>query len=94
LLPRGEGPFLLGAGSARAQRPDYPIAALLAEWRARREAGLAMAEASLGSAEPLAGDAAYRPGMALPWRQWLLWGVLVLGAGLVIGMVVKLVRGG
>jgi hypothetical protein len=93
LLARGQGPFLLAAGSAQAQRPDYPIAALLAEWRARREAGLAMAEASLGNAEQLAGDAAYRSGRALPWRQWLLWGVLVLGAGLVLGMVVKLVRG-
>jgi hypothetical protein len=93
LLARGQGPFVLAVGSARAQRPDYPVAALLVELRARRGLEWRLADAGIGSVETTGGAVAYTVERTLPWRQWLLWGVLVMGALLVVGMVLRLARG-
>jgi hypothetical protein len=50
--------------------------------------------ASIGAGSALSGDAALaaaaRP---VPYRQWILWGVLLLGAAFIVGMVMKLLRG-
>lgn len=89
LLARGDAPYQLAAGSRRAQRADYPLALLLDGLRARG-GDWNLPQARLGSGAPLSGDDALaRP---LPLRQWALWAVLLLGAALVIGMVMKLAR--
>jgi hypothetical protein len=92
LLPRGDGPFHLAAGSARARRPDYPLARLLEDLRVRRGSELPLAAARIGAEQVLSGEGALRA--ALPWRQWALWSALVAGALLVIGMVLRISRGG
>jgi len=91
LLSRGDGPYRLVAGSADARRPAYPVERLLTEIGERRGGSeWQLPSADLGPMQPFAGDAALVG--ALPWQRWLLWGVLLSGAALVIGMVLKLVR--
>jgi hypothetical protein len=93
LLASGPGPFTLLGGSATARRPDYPMAVLVAELRARQGDGWRMAEASLGALETLRGEAALTPPRApVPLGRWLLWAVLVASAGLIVLFAVRLVR--
>lgn len=89
LLARGDGPYLLAAGSARAQRADYPLAVLLDGLR-ERGGDWHLPAARLGAGAPLSGDVALSA--PLPIRQWALWAVLIAGAALVIGMVLRLAR--
>ena len=49
--------------------------------------------ATIGTARISAGEAALQPpSQPTPWRQWLLWAVLVLGAGLVAVFALGLLR--
>lgn len=90
-VAQGSGPYALAAGSARAQRTDAPIARLVAELRRQRGADWQPSPAYLGAPRPLAGDAALEP--AHDWKSWLLWAVLALGALLVAGFALSLLRG-
>jgi hypothetical protein len=90
LLARGEPPYVLAVGSARARRPDHPVAALLGTLRERSGAEPVLGDARLGAETELGGEALLRP--PLPWTLWLLWAALVGGALLVIGMVLRLAR--
>ena len=93
LLTQGAAPYRLAAGSRSARRPEYPLRSVLAEMRARQGDLWLPAEAALGAGTPLAGDAALKPPPTPPnYKQWLLWGVLLGGAALIIGMVLKLMR--
>ncbi len=93
LMTQGEGPFLLAAGSVRVDRPDYPLGALLADLRKARGEDWQPPQIAAGPGTALAGDAALQPLPApLPLRRWLLWGVLVAGAGLLLMMVISLLR--
>jgi hypothetical protein len=93
-LAEGDGPFTLAVGSARTRRPDYPIDAALASLRANLGKHWQPPAATLGDARIAAGDAASQtPRAPTPWRQWLLWGVLVLGAAVVVGFSLTLLRG-
>jgi hypothetical protein len=94
LLPRGDGPYSLVAGSATARRSDFPIAVLLAEARSRLGTGWQPADATLGPLAPVSGEAALvRPERPVDRRQLLLWGVLIGGAAIVLFMVLRLMRG-
>ncbi|ATS31271.1 DUF3999 domain-containing protein [Xanthomonas phaseoli] len=93
-LAQGQPPYALVAGSARAQRTDAPLGAMLQALRRERGAQWQPAQARLAAqAQPLAGDAALQPA-ATPrdWKRWLLWGLLVGGALLVGGFAVSLLR--
>ncbi|MBO9830926.1 DUF3999 domain-containing protein [Xanthomonas phaseoli] len=93
-LAQGQPPYALVAGSARAQRTDAPLGAMLQALRRERGAQWQPAQASLAAqAQPLAGDAALQAA-ATPrdWKRWLLWGLLVGGALLVGGFAVSLLR--
>ncbi|OQP71047.1 hypothetical protein IA54_015685 [Xanthomonas phaseoli pv. syngonii LMG 9055] len=93
-LAQGQPPYALVAGSARAQRTDAPLGAMLQALRRERGAQWQPAQARLAAqAQPLAGDAALLPA-ATPhdWKRWLLWGLLVGGALLVGGFAVSLLR--
>jgi hypothetical protein len=79
-VARGDGPFTLAWGSAR------PMPAAPASTNGMlRQTGLAAEPAELtGAVRQVGGDGVLRP--PIDWRQWLLWTVLVLGAGLLLWM--------
>ncbi|RNF85933.1 DUF3999 family protein [Montanilutibacter psychrotolerans] len=92
-LAQGKPPYALVAGSARARRADSPMPRLIDAMRERHGATWRPSPATLGERQPLAGDAALVP---LPpkrdWTTWSLWAVLVLGAVVVGGFALSLVR--
>lgn len=93
LLTQGPAPYRLAAGSRDARRPDYPLRAVLSELRGNHGDLWLPPLATLGAGSPLAGDAALTaPPAPPPYKQWLLWGVLIAGALGVIVMVLKLMK--
>ncbi|HET7845204.1 MAG TPA: DUF3999 domain-containing protein [Xanthomonadales bacterium] len=93
LLPRGDGPYSLVAGSATARRSEFPIAALLAEVRSRLGMAWQPSDAALGERAQVSGAAALVvPPKPVDVKQWALWAILVGGAFLVLGMVLRLMR--
>lgn len=94
-LAQGKPPYALAAGSGRAQRSDAPLAQLIDSMRAQRGQDWQPARATLGTVQALAGDQALVP--APPerdWKAWLLWALLIVGALVVAGFAVSLLRGG
>lgn len=92
-LAQGTPPYTLVAGSARAVRAESPMPQLLAALRQQRGAAWQPSEATLGAGNALAGAAALSAPMPpRDWRTWLLWGVLALGALLVTGFSLNLLR--
>lgn len=89
-LAQGRGPYLLVAGSRHHRRTDAPIAALLLE--AARSQGFPWEPpaALLGERVVLEGEGARRK--PVPWQRYVLWGVLVAGAGLVVLLGVGMLR--
>ena len=82
-LAQGEGPFLLAYGSGTA-----PPAQVIDCARFGSEASVQVLPA-----RELGGEAALRPAPEpLPTRRIVLWGVLLLGAGLVVVMALGLLR--
>ena len=93
-LAEGTPPFALLAGSARATRPASPLPQLIEALRGQRGKDWQPATATLGTRQPLAGDAALQPAASPPdWKRWLLWALLVAGAALVAGFAFSLLRG-
>lgn len=92
-LAEGAAPYRLAVGSATARRPDYPLDAALASLRASHGKDWQPPQATLGAGRASGGEAALQPPPApTPWRQWLLWGVLALGAALVGAFALSLLR--
>ncbi|MCA0393327.1 MAG: DUF3999 domain-containing protein [Proteobacteria bacterium] len=92
-VAQGTPPYRLVAGSARAARGDAPVARSLDAIRGARGASWQPAVATLGAAQPLAGDRALQPAPEpRDWRSWILWGLLVAGAALVAGFAFSLLR--
>lgn len=93
-LAQGTPPYALVAGSASARRATVPMPALVDALRRDRGAEWQPAPAYLSTAVVLAGDAALvAPPEPRDWKAWLLWGVLLLGAGLVAAFAFSLLRG-
>jgi hypothetical protein len=95
LLTHGKAPASIVAGSARAKRPDFPLDALYGQVKARYGGDWEPPAATLGPMA-VAGGPAARIETVTPdeKRQWVLWGVLILGVVVIIGMVLKLMREG
>ncbi len=95
-LAQGGGPYRLVAGSARAQRGDYPLDTALAPLRAKLGKDWQPPLAALGARATLQGESALKPvPPAAPtqdWRTWLLWAVLVGAAALIGGLALSLLR--
>jgi hypothetical protein len=89
-LAQGPAPYVLAAGSTRVHRADSPIPQLVAELRKQRGTNWQPSPAYLGAPRILAGDAALHA--ARDWRSWLLWAVLALGALVVAGFALTLLR--
>lgn len=93
-LAEGAGPYRLAAGSVHAKQTAYPVDAALAGVRAKLGQDWQPPLVSLGAMRESAGPTAL---VALPpptpWRRWLLWGVLAIGAAVVGGVALSLLRG-
>jgi hypothetical protein len=89
-LAQGPPPYALAAGSTHARRADSPIPHLVAELRKQRGMNWQPSPAYLGASQVLAGDAAVRA--VRDWKAWLLWAVLALGALVVAGFALTLLR--
>lgn len=94
LLTQGDAPYRLAAGSRDARRPAYPMRTVLSHLQSRHGDLWLPPQAQIGAGAPLSGDAALTaPPPPPPYKQWVLWGVLLLGAAVIVGMVLKLLRG-
>ncbi|MEP7096605.1 MAG: DUF3999 family protein [Dokdonella sp.] len=92
-LAEGAGPYMLAVGSARARRADYPVDAALAGLRATSGKDWQPALAHLGVGKESGGATVLSlPPPPLPWRRWLLWGVLIAAAAVVGGFALSLLR--
>jgi hypothetical protein len=89
-LAQGSPPYALAAGSARARRADSPLPRLVETLRARHGADWQPSAAYLGTSRILEGNAALVSDRN--WTSWLLWSVLVLGALVVAGFALSLLR--
>ena len=92
-LAQGNGPYTLAAGSRDARRDPLPVEQALAPLRLRLGAEWSPPVATLGVRSEAAGTQAYAEKPTPPdWRRWLLWGFLVLGAAIVGGFALSLLR--
>jgi hypothetical protein len=92
-LAQGTPPYALVAGSAAARRATVPMPELLDALRRDRGAEWQPSPAYLATSASLAGDAALvPPPTPRDWKAWLLWALLVLGAGLVAAFAFSLLR--
>ncbi|HEY4146626.1 DUF3999 family protein [Pinirhizobacter sp.] len=92
-LAQGPGPYRVLVGSYAARRGDSPVDAALDKLRLDKGPDWQPPLATLGIPAVAAGEAALQPAkVPFDWTKPLLWGVLVLGALLVIGMAVSLLR--
>jgi hypothetical protein len=85
-VARGNGPFQLAYGNARAQPSAYPIESLVPGFRT--DAELQPDLVTAGEQRTVAGAAALRPQRDL--RTWSLWAVLFLGVALLAWMAWRL----
>ncbi|MFZ2753328.1 MAG: DUF3999 family protein [Lysobacteraceae bacterium] len=92
-LAQGRGPYTLVAGSRNARRTSLPVEQALAPLRTRLGKDWTPPVAMLGTRSAAAGTAAYAE-QAKPtdWRSWLLWGFLIVGAAIVGGFALSLLR--
>jgi len=94
-VARGEGPFMLAYGSARLGEEGLNNSApeLLTQVMGEDEDAL-LKEAVLLPKTVLGGPELLVPEPPpLPWRKWLLWGILVVGVGIIARMALSLGKG-
>ncbi|MBI9092896.1 MAG: DUF3999 domain-containing protein [Desulfobacterium sp.] len=94
-LARGKGPFMLAYGSARLEQGELHNSApgLLSQVMGKDGEAL-LKEAQLLPKTVLGGpDLLVPKPPPLPWRKWLLWGVLVVGVGIIARMALSLGKG-
>lgn len=92
-LAEGRQPWALGVGSLRARAATWPIETALATMRSRLGSDWEPPLAELGPAVESAGETAYEePPPPTPWKQWVLWGVLIFGAVVIAGFALTLLR--
>ncbi|HNV84060.1 MAG TPA: DUF3999 family protein [Arenimonas sp.] len=90
LLTHGAGPYVVAAGSMTAQRDQYPLDVLISQVRQNRGQDWKPEEVGLGKATKVIANMKDLGKAPTDWRSILLWSVLLLGAGAVILMVLKL----
>ena len=94
-LARGRAPFTLLYGNAQAQPAAVPAETLLAGVRPPGGGAPAVSAASLGTPVVAGGLERLEPlPPPLPWKRWILWGVLIVGALLLLAMAWRLARTG
>lgn len=93
-IARGTPPFTLAFGSARSEHLAQDRA--VAGWLAAQQRGGAVVEMKTVQPQPLhtlGGESRLRPlPPPLPWKRWLLWGVLIIGVLAMLAMARSLYR--
>ncbi len=90
-LARGKGPYILAYGNAEAEPPEKPISTLMKVLGSDKEQELVQL-ATLGAQLTLRGESALVPEKHIPWREILLWVILVSGVFVVGLLSWKLMR--
>lgn len=88
-LARGPGPYTLAWGSDRVSSGDWPATTLVPGYDGSDRADVGLAHWNTPQASPTAAGTLDRSGSH---RRWLLWGVLVLGLLVIVGMGRSLLR--
>jgi hypothetical protein len=84
---------LLAFGSYRAQPAPFTAERLIAFLSPEQRASLPLESAQLGSLKTLGGEAARKaPKAPVATRTLLLWAVLVLGAGTLVALALRLLK--
>jgi hypothetical protein len=90
LLTHGAGPYVIAAGSMKAQRDQYPLDILISQVKQNQGQDWKPTEVSLGKAIKVIGNMEDISKVPTDWRNIILWSVLLIGAGAVVLMVLKL----
>ncbi|MHC1743166.1 MAG: DUF3999 domain-containing protein [Syntrophobacteraceae bacterium] len=92
-LVQGTGPYNLAFGSSSRRVAPFPLESLLDRVTPEARNKALLVTAAMSGMHTLGGEAALRPVKPpLPWKQWILWAVLVGGVGLMGWMAFKLHR--
>ncbi|MBK6435955.1 MAG: DUF3999 family protein [Rhodanobacteraceae bacterium] len=93
IAQQGPAALILVAGSARAERADFPIEPLMRELRAQFGASWTPPRATLGARSERTGQSALTPvPPPPPYRAWALWSVLIAAALAIAFLAVRLLR--
>ena len=92
LLTHGRPAYRIVAGSGSARHESFPLDALIGQVRSNYGRNWQPPAAQLGPMTAAGGPGALSRPDPESRRRWLLWGVLLLGAGAIITMVVVLLR--
>ncbi|BCA80613.1 DUF3999 domain-containing protein [Desulfuromonas sp. AOP6] len=85
-LAQGAGPFRLAYGSGQVSAPNTPVEAFLRANGNGKTPGMTPAAAIAGEPYVLGGEERLQPApLPIPWKKYLLWGILV-GGVLLIGV--------
>lgn len=92
LLTHGKAPYVVAAGSSRARRGEFPLTALVGQAQRKYGQNWRPTLTTLGPQQEAGGKRALRGYNRDQIKTWLLWGVLLLGAGVVVVMVLHLLK--
>ncbi len=92
LLTHGPGPYRIVAGSRVAQRDHYPLDILISQVKQNQGRDWKPTGVSLGKALKVHVNMQEASKIPTDWRTLFLWLVLLLGVGVVVLMVLKLLR--
>lgn len=91
LLTHGAGPYVIAAGSMRAQRDQYPLEVLINQVKQKNKGqDWKPTEIRFGKANKVITNMEDISKVPTDWRNIILWSILLLGAGAVVLMVLKL----
>lgn len=92
LLTHGRAPYAIAAGSSWARRDSFPLELLLNQVRDKLGEDWRPAATELGASQPAGGPAALKAYNRDQIKSWVLWGVLILAACIIVWMVLRLLR--
>ncbi len=90
LLTHGAGPYVIAAGSMKAQRDQYPLDILISQVKQNQGQDWKPTEVTLGKATKIIGNMEDISKAPTDWRNIILWSVLLIGVAAVVLMVLKL----
>jgi hypothetical protein len=86
-LARGSGPYILAYGNSQVQAPEKPINALMQVLSNEQQQSM-IQPAGYGKTITYKGDAALIPIKEIPWRQILLW-IIMVSAVITIAVIAR-----